>query len=78
MTTTKEPASTATGKLSLAEVLAVFTRGATRIIDGSPPTTAAPPEPTTPNWDWTCGLLAVPPIWPPRPVNSVWPAHTCR
>ena len=29
MTTTKEPASTATGKLSLAEVLAVFTRGAT-------------------------------------------------
>ncbi|HXO57942.1 MAG TPA: SAM-dependent methyltransferase, partial [Mycobacterium sp.] len=29
MTTTKEPASTATGKLSLADVLAVFTRGAT-------------------------------------------------
>lgn len=29
MTTTKEPASTATGKLSLADVLAVLTRGAT-------------------------------------------------
>ena len=29
MTTTKEPASTARGKLSLADVLAVFTRGAT-------------------------------------------------
>src|SRR5271168_410940 len=29
MTTTKEPASTATGKLSLADVLAVITRGAT-------------------------------------------------
>ena len=29
MTTIKEPATTATGKLSLAEVLAVFTRGAT-------------------------------------------------
>ncbi|HXO10733.1 MAG TPA: SAM-dependent methyltransferase, partial [Mycobacterium sp.] len=29
MTTTKEPASTATGKLSLADVLAVCTRGAT-------------------------------------------------
>ena len=29
MTTTKEPASTATGKLSLAEILAVFFGGAT-------------------------------------------------
>ena len=53
MTTTKEPASTATGKLSLAEVLAVFT-AAPRTHYGSPPTTAVAPEPKTPCWEWTC------------------------
>ena len=53
MTTTKEPASTATGKLSLAEILAVFP-AAPRSHYGSLPTTAVVPESKTPCWGWTC------------------------
>ncbi len=54
MTTTKEPAWTATGKLSLAEVLAGSSPAAPRNHYDSLPTTAVAPEPKTPYWEWTC------------------------
>ena len=78
MTTTKEPRRTTTRKLSMAEILEVFTATGQPAAEVHRVRRQQRRQPRMPCWAWIFGLPAAPPTWPPPPANSALPAHTYR